>query len=223
MLAGASTGAGFTWESEPPAGGHGASGEIDALTGGDVDGDGKADVMLIRELPGPDVVHLGLAAKGATARFRLVQVAPAPWLNEVATADFNADGKTDLQVGSRWARGRGDGQFDAPATAAFPCADGLGHAGRVVAADLDGDGRDDLLCSIDDPDNTTFELHGQITVTPAEDVHGWVQADVSGDGVAELVRVEHLAPGYRITVVSTLTQQRTTFAVTTASTEPSAA
>lgn len=230
LLAGRSNGAGgFDWTSQSASGWtHGSASERHRLTGGDFDGDGKNDVMLVRTMPGADAVYIGLAAKGATARYRLSQVASAPWLDAATTGDFDGDGRTDLLLTDRqvWARGLGDGQFAAPPTwiGSLPDCDIdpdlYGKAALVSAADLNGDGRSDVLCTFDSTMDEAFLLNDRMTTDPLRDTHRWIQADISGDGIAELVYVASRDPGYRIDVVSTLNQQRTSFDVLPSATVP---
>jgi RHS repeat-associated protein len=245
LLAGTSKGDGtFTWSSQSTSWGYFPAhiqtrDEHDTLTTGDFDGDGKSDVMLLRAFSGalastPDEAYIGLAGKGATqgaGRFRLSQVASAPWLKKISTGDFNGDGKTDLlcEENQVWARGKGDGQFDPPATGvtAIPgCGAAAAPDVSVGAADLNGDGRSDILCSHNDIANDAYILSDRMTGAGAlnDDAQRWMHADMTGDGVADLVFVEHLNPGYRISLVSTnhttLIQARTNFDVLPTATVP---
>jgi hypothetical protein len=128
---------------ESPNGAYSTSGRPDALLVGDFNGDGRADLLVsvstgINSTTG---VFL-LAGNGAGA------LAPAARISELvatslAQGDFNADGNTDIAATAGDVvfviLGNGAGGFGQPST--FP----VGRTPRkVVAADLNGDGRTDL-------------------------------------------------------------------------------
>ncbi len=213
LLAGASDGAGnFTWTSQPTT--WAASILGGELSARDVDGDGRSDVVLVQG----GRVSTGLATKGASLRYR-TSVAARTWPGtSIGLGDYDGDGRIDvlLRDTQTWARGRGDGQFDAPnAGSAITRCDPLTDLNAiniaVFTADLNGDGRSDILCTNDD--FPTYTLRDRMTAAFA-DHPLWIQGDIDGDGSAELIHISHLSPGtpgYMITTVSTLTQVKSNF------------
>lgn len=109
---------------------------------GDVDGDGRRDLVVI------DAQHRALQllrgqAGGAFAAPIDIPLGAAP--SAVSIADLDGDGALDLVAslasGLAWLRGNGDGSFVAPSLVAIP-GDISGHL-KVV--DLDGDGRPEVI------------------------------------------------------------------------------
>ncbi|HEY5937993.1 MAG TPA: FG-GAP-like repeat-containing protein, partial [Kofleriaceae bacterium] len=209
LLAGRSDGLGqFAWSSQATAWTMSTSA---TLAADDVDGDGKSDVMIVQG----SGVYTALSAKGNTARYRIL--GGYGFAQEtLAIGDHDGDGRADLLLQStqRWALGRGDGTFaPPPADVALPGCDAALDEVAIIATDLNGDGRSDILCTFDDGIVTLRDR--MAGVLPGASAHGWLQADITGDGITELLYITPLAPrGYRITVVTTETQQRTFYDVT---------
>lgn len=211
LLAGTSDGLGHVaWTTQATTWPSGTSGTLSA---DDVDGDGKSDVVIVQG----SNVFTAFSAKGNTARYRTPTVFNGIQQESLAIGDHDGDGRTDLLLQStqRWALGHGDGTFaPPPADVALPGCDASLDEVAIMGADLNGDGRSDILCTFDDG---TVTLRDRMAgILPGGSAHGWLQADVTGDGITELVYITPLAPrGYRITTVTTETQQRTFYDVTT--------
>jgi RHS repeat-associated protein len=209
LLAGKSDGLGHvTWQSQATTWPATTAGQ---LASQDVDGDGKADAIIISN----GNVYTALSAKGNTTRFRNPMVIGG-WSGQ-KLGDHDGDGRVDLldPARQRWALGRGDGTFAPPTSsdvAMTSCDSSLDEV-EIHATDLNGDSRSDILCAFD---NGQVHLYDRMSgVLPGGPSHAWIQADTSGDGIADLVYVTPLAPrGYRITTVDTETQQRAVYDVT---------
>ncbi len=116
------------------------------LAAGDLDGDGRADLVVLQD---PGTANVVLSQKGR----RFAAPVPLPTGRQpraAALADLDGDGKLDLVVGNcgddsvSVLRGFGDGTFAPPRSFATTLA-GVGRCPlAVVAADFDGDGRPDL-------------------------------------------------------------------------------
>jgi RHS repeat-associated protein len=68
-------------------------------------------------------------------------------------------------------------------------------------ADVNGDGRADLLAAYEDPNTLpahTVRVVDDVSPPSGLDMHLWRSADVTGDGREDLVYVEFTNPGYRI-------------------------
>lgn len=111
---------------------------------GDFNGDGKLDLAGA----GGQTASVMLGNGDGTFRAK-VEYPVASWSQDAATGDFNGDGKADLvytindpQISLSLLTGNGDGTFNAPVN--YPNTSGL-DSPAVVAADLDNDGRLDVV------------------------------------------------------------------------------
>ena len=120
-----------------------AASEVVRWAIGDLDGDGRDDVLLAEEYPKRLVAHLSREAPLATPTLLpdLERTRFDPYTENLIVADWDGDGDLDLLVSSgrtAWVERRSDGW--APAVPI----DALGD-GALATGDLDGDGDLDLV------------------------------------------------------------------------------
>jgi hypothetical protein len=193
-----------TFQAEPSiyAGPNGA----ELVATGDFDGDGKLDV--ISEVDGTVSVQLG-NGDGTFGAPHLINVGAAV---DVAVGDFNGDGKLDfavLQAASFGEDGKvqiflgnGDGTFTPQP--AFDAGGPIYNNGefngdQLVAADMNGDGKTDLVVSTTTgplsgflgDGHGNFTLSDQPAVTRSDDGGQIAVGDLNGDGIPDIVSTQY--------------------------------
>ena len=174
----------------------GAGIEADAtgttMAAADLDGDGRSELVVVDRMG--SAVHALRFASGVPELAATVPLPDSP--STVVVADLQNDGIADLIIGHAdalavsWAWGMGDGSFSAPGRVAT-----LSPTGRIVAADIDGDGFTDAVAS--DGSGTLTRLlggpRGELgSPTPGfaiDGLLGYVLVDLDGDGLPEQVSV----------------------------------
>ncbi len=169
----------------------------------DVNGDGRPDIVTANETSDDVTVLLGNGdgsfAPAASSPF----ATDASYAYSVAVADVNGDGRPDIVTANSdppfnvtVLLGNGDGSF-APA-AGSPFAVGAFNPGSVAVADVNGDGRPDIVTANGGSDNVTVLLgNGAGSFAPAVGSPFAVGtgggavavADVNGDGRPDIVTV----------------------------------
>jgi FG-GAP-like repeat/PASTA domain len=170
-----------------------------AVAIGDLNGDGRADVVTANTYAGTLSVLLNNGAGGFGARR---DYATGDWAPSVAIGDLNADGRAELVAG-HFGRmvsvffNRGDGTFEAPReheTGRYPNA--------VAIVDLNGDGAPDLATA-NYQSNTVSVLanwgDGSFVARrdfrTGEDPWSIAAGDVNGDGKPDLATVSEYRDG----------------------------
>jgi hypothetical protein len=174
----------------PPSEGPGGR-TVSSILAGDVNGDGKSDVVQLvaqTEFNGWFAVFLGNG--DGTFQAPLVTFLDSPCFNlcYAASGDFNKDGKLDLAVSVNGNigvfLGNGDGTFQ-------PEVDYPGTGGYVAVADFNGDGNPDIVVS--DGENVsvflgtgTGSFGAAITSAVGGPANGLAVGDFNGDGKPDL-------------------------------------
>ncbi|MEU6479888.1 VCBS repeat-containing protein, partial [Streptomyces sp. NPDC047017] len=174
---------------------------IKGLTSGDFNGDGKTDLMAIWN-DGTLHLYTGTGTGNVNAPSGAL-FGGTTWstMASIAAGDVDGDGRTDLVGG--WSdgtlheySGNGDGTIDAGVTAAPDSS--WRSAAQSVSADLNGDGKSDLI-AIDSGNRAWFypglgngrfgagkQLYGG---TSWKDVKGLAAGDFNGDGKADVMAI----------------------------------
>ena len=177
---------------------------VDGLAIGDVNGDGRADVVLMQTFNQRVTVLAQAPGGGFAAPVAMASIGnPA----HAKVADLDGDGRNDLLVWS-WGgyplgvyRQRGDGQFGALET--WPLKDyGSSAPDALAIGDLDGDGRPDVLHGTawlrqrpvlrEEPVAVTPLAAAQARAMAAASVRGAAQPASSGSGVSLQQRLSRL-------------------------------
>ena len=184
--------------------------DVRALTAADINGDGKADLIGANVNGNAVSVHLNTTARGAVEpTFAAgVDFASGATPVSVAAADVNGDGKSDLLVANfldgtvsvllnTTASGAASPSFAALQT--FGINAGADSAICVIAADINGDGKPDIIVANESATtlavliNTTTPGANVASFAPAQTFPGEsypmsvVAADINGDGKLDLV------------------------------------
>lgn len=165
-----------------------------ATAAGDLDSDGKLDLVTVTQKGGKLVVHLG---KGDGKFGEGPELSIGEFGKDVVVGDFTGDGKLDAVVASM----PGVALFAGDGKGGFARGEPLGAAGRhffaLCAVDLDGDADLDLLVSDYAEDGGVVVLQndgkGRLA-TAAELASDWggrgvAAGDVDGDGRLDVVTV----------------------------------
>ena len=138
-------------------------------------------------------------------------IADVPYGEELVAYDLDGDGKLDIVAGPYWLENRGDGRFEPHLLIAPEQLKSLGldMISRVAIADVNGDGRPDILFTVEAVDykvrkafwapagwmeNTGNLRDGKFAVHIIDRVrspHSLSAADLDGDGELEIVVGEH--------------------------------
>lgn len=174
------------------------------LSVGDIDGDGRLDV-LIRQESGPTKIILQTAAD----RWTKVDIPQAPYGTGSTLADLDRDGRLDIVANGFWLK-----QPAAPQTGTWQRHDfaAWGPNSGVSVHDINRDGRPDVFLSEAykasrlvwfeaPPDPTAGAWAAHVVGNPADHIHRFHLADMDGDGARDVVFAEqHQSPGHRVGV-----------------------
>jgi Bacterial Ig-like domain (group 3)/FG-GAP-like repeat len=136
-------------------------GDAFSVAVGDVNGDGKLDVLVANycnigcSTSGPLGVLLG---KGDGTFQSVIPYSPGSSIGQIAVADVNGDGKLDVVDSGMVLLGNGDGTFQAPVFY------NPGGGGGIVVADVNGDGPLDVMVTHGCFNSNPNCPHGSVSV-----------------------------------------------------------
>lgn len=179
---------------------------LESMTAGDLNGDGRQDLIVSRA--GGISVVLGRAPGTPLSATRIAVPNPGGSnvnIRGLAAADFNRDGKLDILAAERspaslvMLEGVGDGTFRPPVR--YPGGNALG---AIAAADFNGDGRPDVAVanlptfSIDGNPGLTIVLanssggfQAPVTRTIGTSPRGVIATDLNGDSRVDLLVLDY--------------------------------
>lgn len=171
------------------------------LAAGDVNGDGRAD-LLVASSNTPAVPQLLLGNADGTLSPAPALFAPLGIPNGVAIEDMDGDGKADLLASILpriWVwRGRGNGTFENPTSVDF-------EGTSFTMADVNGDGRKDLIganapygVAIVVLNRGVEGLGEQLAFSVGSLPLDVAVGDFSGDGVADLITADQGTPNFTL-------------------------
>ena len=172
------------------------------LAAADVDGDARADAVLLRRSSQGGESAVALSENGASPRL-VPQPAVTTDKAKLAIGDVNGDGRADLLSGNPAGvqHSTGDGSFGS--WQALPAGSQACSLPLEVASagDVNGDGQSDLLCSrlvILSTSPTEFRLWQLPSPVAAPALHRWAVFDGNGDGRKDLYTTFYRNPGYQL-------------------------
>lgn len=209
-----------SWATTPTSWSVAPSTESWTLVPADVDGDARADYVLVGE---GSAVRVGLSRKGAAP-----PIVPLPEMTaagqNVTIGDADGDGRADVMTGepARVQRSNGDGTFaganELTTSRVADCR--LSDGCATAAADANGDGQADLLFAttvIQSGRATSFKLRTQPSPVAPPVQYRWTPFDYNGDGRKDLYTMQYRNPGYELYVLTAKPaggyQQETPFAI----------
>lgn len=166
------------------------AGTLQALAAGDLNGDGRTDLVVAGS--SPDGLRVMLR-RGDNAGYDTASYDVGVIPYDVAVGDLNGDGRMDLAVAdARWLtvkllyRNAANTGYGTPVSYAMP-----NGAARVALADLNGDGRLDLVMTgssvVVRLQNGTGGFDAPASYTAGSNPKAVSVGDVSGDGVPDVV------------------------------------
>ncbi|HXZ59403.1 MAG TPA: VCBS repeat-containing protein [Steroidobacteraceae bacterium] len=176
------------------------------MVAADLDGDGRPDLLLLTSESASSMVAVLLNSSGKPGSFGAPQLLSVPFANDVAVADLDGDGRSDLIIAGSTLmvalqNAGAPGTFAAPAT--LYSGSGAGFV-AVAVGDLDGDGSPEVAVADELGVSVLFLAPGAATPAVASAARIYSNAvpgpntgqnavaiaDVDGDGRNDLVVVD---------------------------------
>lgn len=179
------------------------------LATGDIDGDGKPDLVATSYLGGTYTIFLNQSTPGNLSFSRQPVAAAGLTPNMVLLTDLNSDGRPDMLIANEQANTfalfqntSSPGNISFAAAVPIPTPDNL-WAGNIAAGDLDNDGKNDLVLTTSNNQSTTgnawvyrnissgssiaFSNQGKLPATRTNPFYVPGIADLNGDGKADIM------------------------------------